>query len=90
MLIDILQHIIGAVLIFVLFFGIGFIVNMLIKTTWFPIWLYLIVVLPLAMWFGDFTVLSADFAVYGVGGLAGAALSGSIIRTLRRQGYKMF
>jgi hypothetical protein len=90
MLISILQHLIGAVLIFVLFFGIGFILNMLVKTTWFPSLLYLLAVLPAAVLFGDFEVLSGDFIVYGIGGLGGAILSGSVIQTLRRQGYKMF
>jgi hypothetical protein len=89
-MLPIIQHLIGAVLIFVLFFGIGFIINMLVKTTWFPIWFYLLAVVPLAVIFGDFDALSIDFLIYGLGGLAGAALSGTIIRTLRTQGYKMF
>jgi hypothetical protein len=89
-MIAILQSLIGAVLIFVLFFGIGFIINMLVKTTWFPVWFYLLAVLPFSLWAGDFNVFSIDFLIYGLGGLAGAALSGKTIQTLRRQGYKMF
>lgn len=89
-MIAILQSLIGAVLIFVLFFGIGFIINMLVKTTWFPVWFYLLAVLPISLWYGNFTVLSVDFVIYGLGGLVGAVLSGMTIQTLRRQGYKMF
>jgi hypothetical protein len=42
------------------------------------------------LWAGNFTVLSVDFVIYGLGGLVGAVLSGMTIQTLRRQGYKMF
>jgi hypothetical protein len=89
-MLPILQLVIGTLLIFVLFFGMGFIINMLVKTTWFPVWFYVIVVIPLVLIFLDFNAVSFDFLVYGIGGLAGAVLSGSIIRTLRQQGYKMF
>lgn len=85
-----MQLLIGTLLIFVLFFGMGFIINMLVKTTWFPIWFYLIVVLPLVIVFLDFDWFSIDFYVYGASGLAGAMLSGTVIRTLRQQGYRMF
>jgi hypothetical protein len=89
-MLPIVQHMIGAVLIFVLFFGIGFTINMLVKTTWFPVWFYVVAIVPLAVIFGDFEALSIDFVIYGLGGLVGAVLSGTIIRTLRNQGYKMF
>lgn len=94
-----LQVIIAAVLFFVMIFGIGFILNMLLKTTHFPIYLYLFVILPVFIWqtwdpnltfsgnFGAFTYIDAIPAVFG---LVGAYISGITIAALRRGGYKMF
>nr|WP_313782458.1 YuiB family protein [Paenibacillus larvae] len=39
-----IQLVIVTVLLFVLFFGLGFILNMLIKTTWLPIYMYFLLV----------------------------------------------
>ncbi|MFC4597018.1 YuiB family protein [Cohnella hongkongensis] len=95
----ILFGIIGSLLCLVLFFGIGFILNMLIKTTWFPLWLFVIVIVPLGiwqLWQDDLTVteniqslLVSDTILIVAGGV-GAYLSGWSIRALRRGGYKMF
>ena len=38
------------VLFFVMMFGIGFILNMLMKTTWFPSYLFIIVILPIVVY----------------------------------------
>lgn len=98
-MIQIIQLLIAILLFFVLLFGIGFILNMLLKTTWFPIYLYVIVVVPLAIYLQWTSGLSLwqNLAEYGVfdyltaiGGFAGAALSGWTIKTLRDRGYRMF
>ncbi|MED4603804.1 YuiB family protein [Paenibacillus validus] len=93
-----LQLIIATVLLFVLFFGIGFILNMLLKTTWFPIYGYIVLVIGLVLYWGWGTgSLSQNIAEYtfvdyisALGGLAGAILSGSTIKSLRQKGFKMF
>lgn len=96
---SILQMTVGTLLSFVLFFGIGFILNMLIKTTWMPVYLYVIVIIPLAVWyFWDKSIGLADNLIrFGVidllpllAGIGGAYVSGWAIRALRRGGYKMF
>ncbi|NOU92797.1 hypothetical protein GC093_06070 [Paenibacillus sp. LMG 31456] len=93
-----LQLVIVTVLLFVLFFGLGFILNMLMKTTWFPIYGYIALVIFLVVYWGWGTgSLATNLAEYGiadyvpaVGGLIGAALSGSTIKSLRTKGYTMF
>jgi hypothetical protein len=93
-----LQLIIVTVLLFVLFFGLGFILNMLMKTTWFPIYGYIALVIGLIIYWGWGTgSLSSNLAEYSfadyipaAGGLIGAALSGSTIKMLRTKGYQMF
>ncbi len=96
---QILQLLIVTVLVFVLLYGIGFILNMLLKTTWFPIYLYIIVIIPLVVywqWNSGETLWSnlAGYAVVdyvtAIGGLGGAYLSGLSLKTLRDRGYKMF
>ncbi|WP_201305427.1 YuiB family protein [Paenibacillus puerhi] len=93
-----LQLIIVTVLLFVLFFGLGFILNMLMKTTWFPIYGYIALVIGLVIYWGWGTgslgqnIAEYSFADYvpAVGGLIGAVLSGSTIKSLRSKGYRMF
>ncbi|AEI42285.1 hypothetical protein B2K_05810 [Paenibacillus mucilaginosus K02] len=93
-----LQLIIVTVLLFVLFFGLGFILNMLMKTTWFPIYGYIALVIGLVVYWGWGTgSLASNLSEYSivdyvpaVGGLIGAVLSGSTIKYLRTNGYKMF
>jgi Na+/citrate or Na+/malate symporter len=92
-----LQLIIATTLFFVLMFGLGFILNMLLKTTWLPIYAYVLLVVGLiyADWNGGaltehlFGYTYVDFTP-AVGGLIGAVLSGTAIRALRLGGYKMF
>lgn len=94
-----LQVIVLLLLFFVMVFGIGFILNMLIKTTWFPIWLFLIVGVPLGMYFTwdgtkSFTDNLTGYSLVDISvalaGLAGAYVSGWTIRKLRQGGYRMF
>jgi hypothetical protein len=93
-----IQLVIVTVLMFVLFFGIGFILNMLMKTTWFPIYGYIVLVIGLLIyWAWGSGSLAANLASYtyadyipAIGGLIGAILSGTAIRTLRMKGFKMF
>jgi hypothetical protein len=95
-----IQLIIATVLLFVLFFGIGFILNMLMKTTWFPIYGYILLVIGLLIYWwrdseaGNFLDSLAGYSwadyLTAAGGLIGAILSGFAIRTLRSKGFKMF
>ncbi|MFH5181978.1 YuiB family protein [Paenibacillus sp. TAB 01] len=93
-----LQLMIVTVLLFVLFFGLGFILNMLMKTTWFPIYGYIALVIGLVIYWGWETgSLASNLSEYAVadyipaiGGLIGAVLSGYTIKALREKGYKMF
>lgn len=100
MIIDIIQITIATVLFFVMMFGIGFILNMLLKTTWFPIILFVIVLIGLAIWspwapadkptldnFGTYLLV---YYIPIIGALIGAYVSGWAIKTLRSKGYKMF
>jgi len=94
-----LQLIVLTVLFFVMMFGIGFILNMLMKTTWFPIYLFFIVVVPLIgyySWDADKS-FAGNLASYtyvdyitAIGGVVGAIVSGWAIRSLRKSGFKMF
>lgn len=97
-MIELIQFIIAIVLFFVLFFGIGFILNMLMKTTWFPIYGYIVLLICLVIYvsWGEGSLLDSlagytwvDYLT-AVGGLAGCILSGMTIKTLRQKGYKMF
>ncbi|WEK53407.1 MAG: YuiB family protein [Candidatus Cohnella colombiensis] len=91
--------VVGSLLCLVLFFGIGFILNMLIKTTWLPLWLFIIVAMPLginALWQSDLSVMEnirsmlISDMILVIAGAAGAYMSGWTIQALRRGGYKMF
>ncbi|CAM3452301.1 YuiB family protein [Paenibacillus lupini] len=94
-----LQLIVATVLFLVMMFGIGFILNMLLKTTWFPIYAFIIVLLPVYIWqtwddtvsfVDNFTEFTYVDVIPVLGALAGAYVSGWAIRALRRGGYKMF
>lgn len=94
-----IQTAIATILMFVLMFGIGFIINMLLKTTWLPLYMYILLVIGLLIWFGvkepePFLTTISEFGIpdyaMGIGGLLGAWLTGSTIKMLRIKGYKMF
>ncbi|WP_138754792.1 YuiB family protein [Paenibacillus sinopodophylli] len=95
-----LQLMIATVLFLVMMFGIGFILNMLLKTTWFPIYLFIIALIVLGIWApwdDSATTTIQNFAHYTVidyipvlGALVGAYVSGWAIQALRKGGYKMF
>lgn len=94
-----IQVAIVTILMFVLMFGIGFILNMLLKTTWLPLYMYIILVIGTVIWFWtkENTTFWATFKGFAapdyslmIGGLLGAYLTGTTIRTLRVKGYKMF
>lgn len=94
-----LQLIIVTVLAFVLIFGLGFIFNMLLKTTWFPIYAYTVLVVglmvyaasqkPGSLW-GNLAVYTLTDYTTITAGLLGAVMSGLALRKLRVLGYKMF
>lgn len=85
------QVMISIPLFLVLLFGIGFILNMILKTTWLPSILYAALIIGLAVYMFmesgglkpvDWIILSA--------GMIGALLSGWTIKMLRAKGYRMF
>ena len=84
---NIAQLIISVPLFLFLAFGIGFLLNMLIKTTWLPLVMYSLLLVYLFIRMGN--LLAVDYVVL-TSGLAGAVLSGVVIRTLRQKGYRMF
>ena len=84
---NIAQLIISIPLFLFLAFGIGFILNMLIKTTWLPLVIYALLLVYLFVKMG---VLSPVDYIIITSGLTGAVLSGVTIRTLRTKGYRMF
>ncbi len=99
--------ILSVVIFFVLFFGIGFILNMLLRMTWIMAVLCPIVFIAFIddVSVGEyFTNTRETFSTLGTkivslapadiiilsSGLAGAILSGVVIRMLRTRGYRMF
>lgn len=81
------QFVISIVLFFVLLFGIGFILNMILKTTWVPLVIYLGIIIYLLI---DLQSPEIADIVILASGLLGAAGSGLTIQTLRVKGYRMF
>lgn len=97
MVIQLLQLFVLVLLAFCMFFGLGFIINMLMKTTWFPIAGYvLFVIAVIYMSWGPESfvdnILGYSISDYLplLSGLLGAIASGYVIRMLRQKGYKMF
>ncbi|MBD2863329.1 MULTISPECIES: YuiB family protein [Paenibacillus] len=96
-MIDIIQLVIAMVLVFVLMYGIGFIFNMLLKTTHFPIYLYTLAVIGMLVYWAwhsgsllsHLAELRGEYLLF-ICGLLGAILSGKTIQFLRLRGYKMF
>ncbi len=86
---NIAQLVISILLFLVLAFGIGFILNMLAKTTWVPTGLYLILVAYLFFFKTGGHFAWVDWVVLS-SGLVGCILSGVVIRSLRQKGFRMF
>ncbi|SMO82616.1 YuiB family protein [Melghirimyces algeriensis] len=80
------QYVIGVPLFAFLAFGISFILNMILKTTWLPLILYLGL---LGYCFYSFDMKSGDYLMLSVGmiGIIGGAWT---IRFMRKKGYRMF
>lgn len=85
---SILQFVVSIVLFSVLGFGIGFIFNMILRTTWLPIIIAIGVVIGTLIYqqivpgIWDAVILSC--------GMVGTVASGWTIQTLRKKGYRMF
>lgn len=84
---NIAQFIISIPLFMVLFFGIGFILNMILKTTWFPT--YAAIAVFMLAWILLGGLKWVDIVIL-LSGVVGAVLSSLAIRTLRNRGYRMF
>jgi hypothetical protein len=89
--VNIAQFIIGIPLFIVLLFGIGFILNMLVKTTWMPTFLYVSLVIGVVIYLlmNNRVPHMVDYVML-ISGLLGAIASGWTIKTLRMKGYRMF
>jgi len=85
---SLLQFLVSIVLFAVLGFGIGFIINMVLRTTWLPLVLALGLIVGILVYnqivpkLADTVILS--FLVIG------AVASGWTIQYLRKKGYRMF
>lgn len=94
---NIFQLIIGIVIIFVLFFGLSFILNMLLKTTYLPVLFYVLFIGgwlvyyyesgPIGAYLAEYGVVDIIYALFGLAGVVGGGLT---IQKLRTMGYKMF
>ncbi|MFD2370343.1 YuiB family protein [Brevibacillus sp. GCM10020057] len=85
---SLLQFVVSIVLFTVLGFGIGFILNMILKTTWFPVVIAFGVVVG-ALVYQKVVPGIWDAVILGCG-MAGTVGSGWTIQTLRKKGYRMF
>jgi hypothetical protein len=85
---SLLQFVVSIVLFAVLGFGIGFIINMILRTTWLPVVLVIGVVVG-ALLYKKIVPGPWDAIILGCG-MAGTVVSGWTIQTLRKKGYRMF
>lgn len=82
------QLVISIPLLFVLFFGLGFILNMILKTTWLPLIVFIGVVLYAFCGVKDiFTMINIVLFLSGLGGVITGIWT---IKALRAKGYRMF
>lgn len=82
------QLFISVPLLFVLFFGLGFILNMILKTTWLPLLLFLGIVIYVFLGVNHlFTVVNMVFFLSSLGGVFIGIWT---IQLLRQKGYRMF
>jgi hypothetical protein len=96
-IISFLQFFVATLLAFCIFLGLGFILNMLLKTTWLPVYVYFIIVMIIVYSFWDNGTFvnflkgtTFSDVILFIGGLLGALLSGYLIKVLRDKGYKMY
>lgn len=85
---NIIQFLISIVLFTILAFGIGFILNMVLRTTWLPVVLCIGVVVG-ALLLNNIVPNPFDLTILGFG-MAGSVMSGYTIQLLRKKGYRMF
>jgi hypothetical protein len=85
--ISLVQLIISVPLLLVFFFGIGFILNMILKTTWLPIYLFVALVIYFALQINTVHITDITWLIAGLVGVVGSGLT---IRFLRTKGYRMF
>ncbi|GED71240.1 putative membrane protein YuiB [Brevibacillus reuszeri] len=85
---SLLQFMVSIVLFTVLGFGIGFILNMILKTTWLPVIIAVGVVVG-ALVYQKIVPGIWDSLILGCG-MIGTVASGWTIHTLRKKGYRMF
>ncbi|MFM1654893.1 YuiB family protein [Brevibacillus sp. B_LB10_24] len=85
---NILQFLVSIVLFTVLAFGIGFIINMILRTTWLPVVIALGVIIG-ALVYNKIVPGLVDIVILAFG-IAGSVVSGWTIQTLRKKGYRMF
>ncbi|MDR6226319.1 YuiB family protein [Desmospora profundinema] len=81
------QYLISIPLFAFLAFGISFILNMILKTTWLPVILYVGLVGVLI--FRMEQLKNGDYLMLTVG-LIGILIGSWVIQYLRKQGYRMF
>jgi len=79
---------IATLLFLVLGFGIGFILNMILRTTWLPVFIAIAVIVG-ALYFNQIVPGLADILILS-SGLLGSFISGWTIQYLRKKGYRMF
>lgn len=85
--ISLVQLIISIPLLLVFFFGIGFILNMILKTTWLPIYLFLVLIVYFAFQINHVYVTDITWLIASLAGVVGSAFT---IRYLRAKVYRMF
>ncbi|WP_245596760.1 YuiB family protein [Shimazuella kribbensis] len=85
--ISLVQLIISIPLLLVFFFGIGFILNMILKTTWLPIYLFLALIVYFAFQINTVHITDVTWLIASLIGVVGSGLT---IRFLRAKGYRMF
>jgi hypothetical protein len=87
-MVSIIQFILSIVIFAVLGFGIGFIINMVLRTTWLPTLIAFAFVFGVLL-FKGIVPKAADIIILSFG-LIGTITSGWTIQTLRKKGYRMF
>ncbi|MFY0544746.1 YuiB family protein [Brevibacillus sp. H7] len=85
---SLLQFAVSIVLFAVLGFGIGFIINMVLRTTWLPVVITVGVIVG-ALIYKQIIPGVVDSIILACG-MIGTVVSGWTIQTLRKKGYRMF